>query len=303
MQSSQNVMTGHMKKVAYSNTLYKAFFLFFKEIKQFIKSIFHDRNHTRNIIYLWISVYSNSESGKLFNALLLIDIINKIKTLNQVLSIFNENKIALISTLALFGVLLYICAFFAFQNFRSDFEHYGVGDDEDHAPDFNMYCETLQMCLSTTINFGLRAGGGIGDLLYQQPWDSELYSTRYFFDFGFFMIINIILMNIFFGIIIDSFADKRATEAEIEEEVQGQCFICGITKSTFEIENIPWKEHIFTEHNLHSYLSFLIYVKSKTMKECTGIEKQVKKMLDKEVIFFFPINRCLAINDGEPVEP
>jgi len=59
------------------------------------------------------------------------------------------------------------------------------------------------------------------------------------------MVIIVILMNIFFGIIIDSFADKRARGAEIEDEVQGQCFICGITKSIFEIENVPWKEHIY----------------------------------------------------------
>ena len=165
-----------------------------------------------------------------------------------------------------------------------------------------MYCDTLQMCLSTTINYGLRAGGGIGDMLGQPTWDHNLYVARYIFDFAFFMIINIILMNIFFGIIIDSFADKRATEAEIEDEVQGQCFICGVSKSTFEIANVPWKDHIFTHHNLHSYLSFLIYVQGKTMKECTGIEKQVKKMLERAVIFFFPINRCLAINDGEQLD-
>ena len=116
------------------------------------------------------------------------------------------------------------------------------------------------------------------------------------------MVITIILMNIFFGIIIDSFADKRATEAETEAEVQGQCFICGISKSTFEIENVPWKEHIFLQHNMHSYLSFLIYVKQKKMSDCTGIEKFVKQCMINEVITFFPINRCLAINDGEEIE-
>ena len=87
------------------------------------------------------------------------------------------------------------------------------------------------------------------------------YYVRYGFDLSFFMVINIILMNLFFGIIIDSFADKRDKTSSINEEVEAQCFICGITKSTFEIKNISWTEHIYQDHNMHSYLAFLIYVR------------------------------------------
>lgn len=113
------------------------------------------------------------------------------------------------------------------------------------------------------------------------------------------MIINIVLMNIFFGIIIDSFADKRAGASEIDAEVQGLCFICGISKSKFEIENIPWVDHIYGDHNMHSYLSFMIFVKQKNYSECTGVEKWVKKCLDSNNIFFYPVNRCMSIRGGE----
>ena len=97
-----------------SNVILKFFYIFGNEIRNFIAALSVDKNHTRNITYVTVSIFSNTQKGMLFNALLLFDIINKIKTLNQVLSIFNENKIALGSTLALFGVLLYICAFFSF---------------------------------------------------------------------------------------------------------------------------------------------------------------------------------------------
>jgi len=93
------------------------------------------------------------------------------------------------------------------------------------------------------------------------------------FDLLFFMIINIILMNIFFGIIIDSFSEKRDFDKLHTQEREGQCFICGITKSRFDIENIPWHDHIYQQHNMHSYLAFILYVKKKPMSECTGIEK------------------------------
>jgi len=75
-----------------------------------------------------------------------------------------------------------------------------------------------------------------------------------------------------------------------------------MSKSTFEIENVNWKQHIFQEHNLHGYTSFLIYVKKKSSAECTGIEKRVKQCLDKGTIDFFPINRCLAIGGGNFLE-
>ena len=64
------------------------------------------------------------------------------------------------------------------------------------------------------------------------------YYTRYVYDFFFFMLLNIILMNIFFGIIIDSFAEKRADDGEIKEELKGQCFYCVISRSKFDIENV-----------------------------------------------------------------
>lgn len=210
------------------------------------------------------------------------------------------------SVLGLFFVVLYFYSFLAFLSFREDFVNIGlpyyvanVDDDQDHNPDFNMYCDSLTKCLASVVNYGIRAGGGIGDVL-KQSWNTDAnYYQRYMFDYTFFMIINIVLMNIFFGIIIDSFADKRAGAAEIDSEVQGLCFICGISKSKFEIENIPWVDHIYGDHNMHSYLSFMIFVKQKNYSECTGVEKWVKKCLDTNNIFFYPVNRCMSIRGGE----
>lgn len=103
-----------LSKLQNFSTIGKIAFLFFKELSMFLKSLFNDGTHLRNIMYLWVSIYATSDAGMIFNALLLLDIINKIKSLNQVLSIFNENKVQLASTLALFAVLLYICAFYSF---------------------------------------------------------------------------------------------------------------------------------------------------------------------------------------------
>ena len=141
----------------------------------------------------------------------------------------------------------------------------GTNFYQNHAPvspggTYNMDCGTLINCLLSTTSYGMRSGGGVGDAIWQRYRSDEYYTFRYVFDFSFFMLINIILMNIFFGIIIDSFADKRAGASDIQREVEGICFVCGITKSKFEIANVSWVDHIYTHHNMHSYVSFIIYV-------------------------------------------
>ena len=81
-----------------------------------------------------------------------------------------------------------------------------------------MYCDTLNHCLLSTINVGIRSGGGLGENLSQAQYTDPLYTTRYIFDMAFFLVINIVLLNIFFGIIIDAFADKRAVNTEQDFE-------------------------------------------------------------------------------------
>ena len=150
----------------------------------------------------------------------MLDLIFKIDSLRQVLSVFNENKASLAATLALFVVCLYIAAFLVFNVYRADYEA-ASGPDDGDGPDFNLYCDNLLDCMISTINVGVRAGGGIGEAMRQPLVSEPEFYSRAAFDFGFFIIVNIILMNILFGIIIDSFADKRAQSDQFQREVRG----------------------------------------------------------------------------------
>jgi hypothetical protein len=98
----------------------------FKESKLFVQAFFYDSNHMRNIIYFCLSLLT-SQSYFIY-ALLLIDIVFKVKQLYQVMSIFKENKLALGSTLLLFFVVFYIFSFIGFDKFRDDFK---IEDDHD----------------------------------------------------------------------------------------------------------------------------------------------------------------------------
>ncbi|EJW87947.1 inositol 1,4,5-trisphosphate receptor type 3 [Wuchereria bancrofti] len=78
-------------------------------------------------------------------------------------------------------------------------------------------CQTLRMCILTTLNWGLRNGGGIGDVLRNVAPNEESFLSRIVYDLTFFIVIIIIVLNLVFGVIIDTFGDLRAERNEKDE--------------------------------------------------------------------------------------
>ena len=65
-------------------------------------------------------------------------------------------------------------------------------------------------CFAAVIDIGLRTGGGIGEgLVYPDPQESGMFYKKIFYNITFFIIVNVIVLNICFGIIIDTFAELR----------------------------------------------------------------------------------------------
>lgn len=88
-------------------------------------------------------------------------------------------------------------------------------------------CDTLLMCIVTTLNQGLRNGGGIGDVLRRPSLKENMFVGRVVYDLLFFFIVIIIVLNLIFGVIIDTFADLRSEKQNKEEILKNTCFICG----------------------------------------------------------------------------
>jgi len=62
----------------------------------------------------------------------------------------------------------------------------------------------------------------------------NFYYIRFVYDVSCFFIINIIFMNIIFGIIIDTFAELRNKKNEKEREIYKSCTICSIDRTDYE---------------------------------------------------------------------
>lgn len=75
-------------------------------------------------------------------------------------------------------------------------------------------CKDLYTCFIFTINLGLRNGGGIADSMSIEPVSNTRFYVKSLHDVSFFLVVNVIALNIIFGIIIDTFSQLRDEEHE-----------------------------------------------------------------------------------------
>ena len=125
---------------------------------------------------------------------------------------------------------------------------------------------------------------------------------RYLLDLMYYLVVLIVLLNVVFGIIIDTFGDLRSKKEERERDINERCFICGTDKLTFDRSyDGPegFKQHVKEEHNMWSYLYFIIRIWELDRDEDDGLELRVRKCLETNDISWFPMNKALCLNVEE----
>ncbi|KAI0241212.1 Inositol 1,4,5-trisphosphate receptor type 1 [Lamellibrachia satsuma] len=173
-------------------------------------------------------------------------------------------------------------------------------DDEDAKPK-ERHCDSLIMCIVTTLNEGMRNGGGIGDVLRKPSSTEPLFVARIIYDLLFFFIVIIIVLNLIFGVIIDTFADLRSEKQQKDEILRNTCFICGLERSAFDNKEVTFEEHCTLEHNMWHYLYFIVLLNVKKPTEFTGPESYVYSLIKEKNLDWFPRMRAmsLAVDDTE----
>lgn len=156
------------------------------------------------IIFLTLFCLLGLTLSKLFLAFLMIDIITLSPLLENVISAFSMKKKALIIVFMFGSVLIYI--FTSIIYFTMLKQNWVFADDDDLE-----MCYNFLQCYIMTLNFGMRSGGGIGEVINYPYYEeaTNLYIFRTIFDFTFFFAIIIIILEIVFGLIVDSFGELR----------------------------------------------------------------------------------------------
>jgi len=122
-----------------------------------------------------------------------------------------------------------------------------------------MYCYSLSSCFISSVYNGIRSGG-IGNALGSIEIIDSLYWLRVVYDLSYFVFVIVCLLNIVFGIIIDTFADLWDKRNELEEVTKTKCYICEQERYKIESEGSGWDFHVKNEHNVLSYFYYLIFI-------------------------------------------
>lgn len=114
-------------------------------------------------------------------------------------------------------------------------------------------CQSIFQCYVTLIDKGTRFGGGSGDITEPIHFNDEpeKYGFKFVHDFLFQVLINIICLNIIFGIIVNSFATLRNQKKSNETDMLNVCYICNLDRLDFEkAKQGDFERHIKADHNL-----------------------------------------------------
>ncbi|CAG4962499.1 unnamed protein product [Colias eurytheme] len=261
-----------------------------------------------------------------FFSVLLLDIVYREETLLNVMRSVTRNGRSILLTAVLALVLVYMFSIVGYMFFRDDFLVNVDRLDDDDDPRFEVdkceddpaskyrtrasrivsvggdlrerSCDSLVMCIVTTLNQGLRNGGGIGDILRAPASFEPLFVARVVYDLLFFFVVIIIVLNLIFGVIIDTFADLRSEKQQKELILKNTCFICGLNRSAFDNKTVSFEEHIKSEHNMWHYLHFMVLVRVKDPTEFTGPESYVHSMIKSNNLDWFPRLRALSLVGG-----
>lgn len=264
------------------------------------QAVLSDYEAVYHFIYLFVCLMGVIHP--LFYAFLLLHLIYKEETLRNVIKSVTTNGKSILLTALFAQILIFQFAIAGHIFFQDDFRReYEPTDDGETLRESS--CSTLIRCIITTTYSGLRSGGGIGDVLRAVKSDSSYFIFRTLFDMFYFFIINLICLNLLFGVIIDTFAALRQEKQKKEDILRNTCFICGLPRSDFDNRvEITFEDHIVREHNMWHYLYFMILLKTKKKTDFTGPETYVYQLMETNDWSWFPIRRAMSL-EGHDQEP
>lgn len=254
------------------------------------EALFYTMMEPMTLYYIWYLSFSILGQVYKYDFLtfLLMDIIVKNSTTRDVLNavVFPRKQIAMGGIVILIIVQIY--SFFLFFYFRNE--------TVDQA---NGFCNTLWGCYLTTLGYGLRQGGGVGDV-----FDVSV-NKRWVLDITYYFVITVGMLNLIGGVIITTFGQLREKKARRVRDTIGVCFICGIDKQIFDrASDKPdgFQTHIKLDHNMWNYLYFIFLLWEQDKDDDDGLEQYVRRAIDANDISWFPMNKAIRLRQAATKE-
>lgn len=225
----------------------------------------------------------------IFFTLSLVIIVNSSRDLLYVFKSITEHgeQLALTAVLGLVTVIIYSnISFWYFGDYFQPIEQTNNSQQND-------VCNRLYECFFVVLNFGFRNGGGIGDVTVADTFyeGRSRSMPKVLLDVTFFFVINIIFLNLIFGIIIDTFGELRTISSKKENDMDNICFICGLQMMDIARAGEEFNMHRETVHNPWSYIFFYYRLSKMTEMDMSGEEIFIFRNFEAKNIQIFPVNR------------
>jgi len=156
-----------------------------------------------------------------------------------------------------------------------------------------VYCVTYFSCFIETFTYGLR-DLGVQDQPYILSYYNEFYWKRFIFDWLFFFFTLFILINIFNGIVVDTFQSYREENEKIQDHLQNVCYICHLSRNDLAIKSLDFDVHITEEHSVRDYINFLIKIKSIDENDLNNLGTQALKLMEEGEPSMFPMKTSMS---------
>jgi len=219
--------------------------------------------------------------------------------INIIPILFKIYKIMLIKILYIFIILIfeffivYIFMWFSYFYFSDLFNFNNVIDSNSQENISDSFCYSSVQCLLFLIQKGITSKKGIGEVISKVSFYSDyiFYLKKFFYEMLFWIIIILILGNIFLGIIVNMFSQLRKENSNLEDDKNNICFICQLSKDECLFRNIDFDNHIKGIHNLWNYVYFLVYLHINNSNEFNSVENLVWDKLNDNDFNWIPIQK------------
>ena len=164
-------------------------------------------------------------------------------------------------------------------------------------------CGSLESCFFYTMNLGLRFGGGIAESMKLYHYGADLnFGYKLLYDISFFIILNIIILNIVFGVIIDTFGEMRDEAYERDEKLKNTCLLCLNERQDVEEAGVNFKSHKENEHDIWLYIYFIKYLHHKKELDYTPEENEAWSNYQSKKTDWMPLKSSLFLKEMDKDE-
>jgi hypothetical protein len=269
---------------------YKTFYILFKTLIEIMTS-FSVIYYTGVVVFGFLGNYVSN----FFFSYLLLEIVTRFKTLQNVLVAIKNPYKELILIFILWIILIYYFSIIAYVWFG-----------ENEFPVKEKDCNSLLKCVATIFHQNNRMDNGISGYLIPRNKNPEKnpFTFRFFYDEIGNLMLKILIVNMISGIIIDNFAALRKSETEMIYDMNNICTICSLKKDkiikVYKNYGKDYNTHLTVDHSVFNYIFYIIYLYKKEKTELNGMESYIyESAFIQKDITWFPIKKLYIAKPEE----